>query len=81
MTRKLFKHIIYALLFNDIPPPYFKEILFEIHHVIVACNYYTKDAFIPSWVCCLYDQIYIWTKMFNYPGLMFVPGNIHPNGN
>ena len=57
MTGNIFENTISALLFTDLPPPYFKYKSFEVRHMIVAWNKHTKDVFIPSWVSFLDESI------------------------
>ena len=62
MTGNRFKYIISSLSFTDLPPTYFKEKFFEVHHMVVSWNEYMKDAFIPSWVSSLDESVFIWTN-------------------
>ena len=70
-----------ALSFTDIPLPYFKEKMFEVFQMIFAWNQHMNDSFIPLWVSCLDDSIYILNKNFNCLGWTFVPGMSYPKLN
>ena len=64
MSVHRFESIISALLFTYLPLPYFKDKLFEVRQIIVACNKHMKDVFVTSWVEYLYESISIWTNKF-----------------
>ena len=81
MPGHIFENIIAALLFTDLPLPSFKYKLFEVRQMIVAWNQRMKYVFIPSWVPCLDDSIYIWNNKFTCIGWMFVPRKSHTKGN
>ena len=81
MAGHRFKNIIAALLFTDIPLPYFKDKFFEVSHVIDALNQRIQDLFIPSWLYCLYESIYVWSKKFTCLVWMLFPRKPHPKGN
>ena len=81
MIRKQFKYIITGLSFTVLLPPSLKDKFFEIIHISVTLKNKMKHVFIPLWVSCLDQYIYIWTINFTIPGWMFVPGKPHTKGN
>ena len=64
MAGNRFENIITALLFTDLPSPYFKDKLFGILRMIFAWNYHIKGVFIPSWVSFLDESISICNNKF-----------------
>ena len=81
MKEYRFKKIISLISFTDLLLKSFKDRLFEVWHIIVAWNQHMKDVFIPLWVSCLYESIYIWNNNLTFPVWMFVTRKTHSKGN
>ena len=81
MTGNQLENIISTILFDDLPPPYFRDKLFETFQITVVWNDHTKDVFKLSWVHCLDDSTSKWNNKLTFPGWMFVPRKTNPKRN